>query len=228
MQFSEIIDSLTWPLYCRPRVINQTITGLPAKHWPGKMIILVSDFLGCLKENVSSVFCSNLEVSFDLVPTDILGSEDLHPKHLLYHVPKYLRGVDKNERHFQVNWQVRSILNCQYLLKYIDLLPADFNLLFTLFRFNCVVKRLWSTPSSLKLTLPSGKDGGLRWVDPFQKFKQPRWSLWEILELYPSKQGSVPIQFAFRLCKITGGWIVGWTRIGETEFWIVSTWIKIR
>ena len=38
-----------------------------------------------------------------LVPTDILGSEDLHPKHLLYHVPQYLRGVHKNEKHFQVN-----------------------------------------------------------------------------------------------------------------------------
>ena len=95
--------------FCRQRIINQAMPGLPAKHWPVKMIILVSDFLGCLKilrmflQKSQEIFCSSLEISFDLIPADILGSEDLHPKHLLYHVPKYLRGVDKNERHFQVN-----------------------------------------------------------------------------------------------------------------------------
>jgi len=33
---------------------------------------------------------------------DILGSEELHPKHLLYHVPNYLKGVHKAEKHFQI------------------------------------------------------------------------------------------------------------------------------
>ena len=43
------ILSILQPAICRQRVINQTIPGLPAKHWPAKMIILVSEFLGGLQ-----------------------------------------------------------------------------------------------------------------------------------------------------------------------------------
>ena len=39
---------------------------------------------------------------FSVFLSDILGSEELHPKHLLYHVPNYLKGVHKAEKHFQV------------------------------------------------------------------------------------------------------------------------------
>ena len=39
---------------------------------------------------------------FNVSLSDILGSEELHPKHLLYHVPNYLKGVHKAEKHFQV------------------------------------------------------------------------------------------------------------------------------
>merc|ERR1712037_16273 len=41
---------------------------------------------------------------------DILGSEDLHPKHLLYHVPKYLKGVHRNEKHFQIQLRRQKAL----------------------------------------------------------------------------------------------------------------------
>jgi len=33
---------------------------------------------------------------------DILGSGELHPKQLLYHVPEYLKGAYHKEKHFQV------------------------------------------------------------------------------------------------------------------------------
>ena len=51
--------------------------------------------------------CVQFSISSHLVASDILGSEELHPKHLLYHVPKYLKGVHKNEKHFQVPWAVK-------------------------------------------------------------------------------------------------------------------------
>ena len=43
-----------------------------------------------------------LDNVFNVSLSDILGSEELHPKHLLYHVPNYLKGVHKAEKHFQV------------------------------------------------------------------------------------------------------------------------------
>ena len=32
----------------------------------------------------------------------ILGSDEIHPKQILYHVPRYLRGVNKGQNYFQV------------------------------------------------------------------------------------------------------------------------------
>ena len=50
--------------------------------------------------------CSLFNVSL----SDILGSEELHPKHLLYHVPNYLKGVHKAEKHFQVRVDTCEVL----------------------------------------------------------------------------------------------------------------------
>ena len=47
-------------------------------------------------------------------------------------------------------------------MKHLALLPAELKLSSLSFRSSCVVKRLWSTQSSLMLTPASGKDGGLQ------------------------------------------------------------------
>ena len=41
---------------------------------------------------------------------DILGSEEIHPKHILYHVPKYLKGIHKSENHFQMEIKRKASL----------------------------------------------------------------------------------------------------------------------
>ena len=86
----------------------------PSNSWsPSKALAGQNDYIG---ESFLSDFphlkmiiilMSYLWVVFNSLPTlffaDILGSEDLHPKHLLYHVPQYLKGVHRNEKHFQVH-----------------------------------------------------------------------------------------------------------------------------
>ena len=41
---------------------------------------------------------------------DILGSEEIHPKHIMYHVPNYLKGVHKRENHFQMQIKRKAAL----------------------------------------------------------------------------------------------------------------------
>merc|ERR1712105_181707 len=41
---------------------------------------------------------------------DILGSEEIHPKHIMYHVPKYMKGVHKGENHFQMQIKRKAAL----------------------------------------------------------------------------------------------------------------------
>ena len=41
---------------------------------------------------------------------DILGSEEIHPKHIMYHVPKYMKGVHKKDKHFQMQIKRRDML----------------------------------------------------------------------------------------------------------------------
>ena len=83
--------------------------------------------------------------------SDILGSEELHPKHLLYHVPNYLKGVHKAEKHFQV----------RHLRGFI---PGKNDSLHSLPRSNFVATKPWSTPNSLTRSHLSGKGGDSRWV----------------------------------------------------------------
>ena len=33
---------------------------------------------------------------------DILGSDEIHPKQIMYHVPHYLRGIHKNDNYFKM------------------------------------------------------------------------------------------------------------------------------
>ena len=81
----------------RQEVINQAIPGPQAKHWLVKMIILVG-----IQFSKPTRIVQRLDNVFNVSLSDILGSEELHPKHLLYHVPNYLKGVHKAEKHFQV------------------------------------------------------------------------------------------------------------------------------
>ena len=83
--------------------------------------------------------------------SDILGSEELHPKHLLYHVPNYLKGVHKAEKHFQV----------RHLQGFF---PGKNDSLYSLPRSNFVATKPWSTPNSLTRSHLSGKGGDSRWV----------------------------------------------------------------
>ena len=41
---------------------------------------------------------------------DILGSDELHPTDIMYHVPKYLRGQHRRKRHVQVAIERRKAL----------------------------------------------------------------------------------------------------------------------
>ena len=41
---------------------------------------------------------------------DILGSDEIHPKHIMYHVPKYLKGVHRRDKHFQMQIKRRNAL----------------------------------------------------------------------------------------------------------------------
>ena len=89
-----------------------------------------------------------LDNVFNVSLSDILGSEELHPKHLLYHVPNYLKGVHKAEKHFQV----------RHLRGFI---PEKINP-YILLRSNFVATKPWSTPNSLTRSHLSGKGGDSR------------------------------------------------------------------
>jgi len=41
---------------------------------------------------------------------DILGSEDLHPKHVLYNIPSYLKDSHKKEKHLQMSLRRKQML----------------------------------------------------------------------------------------------------------------------
>ena len=41
---------------------------------------------------------------------DILGSEEIHPKHIMYHVPKYMKGMHKRDNHFQMQIKRKAML----------------------------------------------------------------------------------------------------------------------
>ena len=92
-----------------------------------------------------------LDNVFNVSLSDILGSEELHPKHLLYHVPNYLKGVHKAEKHFQV----------RHLWGFIS---GKNDSLYSLPRSNFVATKPWSTPNSLTRSHLNGKGGDLRWV----------------------------------------------------------------
>ena len=58
-----------------------------------------------------------------LHPADILGSDELHPKDLLYHVPKYLRGAHRNEKFFMVSDTGSSSISSDFLPNFLSRRP---------------------------------------------------------------------------------------------------------